>query len=175
MKFVKLIVYWIIVLMCCKSGEIALLQRRRKRRKVSKLDMQILNAINETYRNSQSINKTIKQIAKCTNNNNKHIQCNNTNTSNNNNNSSNNTHQQQHNTLTTQYVHPHIISYPPMYFPSPTPQLHIKPCYLPFLTSYYINDPIHLCHVCCYNTFFMNALSLDECYSHCSYSDIINT
>ena len=174
MKFVKLIVYWIIVLMCCKSGEIALLQRRRKRRKVSKLDMQILNAINETYRNSQSINKTIKQIAKCTNNNNKHIQCNNTNTSNNNNNSSNNT-QQQHNTLTTQYVHPHIISYPPMYFPSPTPQLHIKPCYLPFLTSYYINDPIHLCHVCCYNTFFMNALSLDECYSHCSYSDIINT
>jgi hypothetical protein len=166
MKFVKLIV---IMLMCCISSDNALLQRRRKKRKVSQLDMQILNAINETYKNSKSINKTLKQITKCTNNNNKHIQCNNTNTSNNNNNNNSNN---------TQYIHPHIISYPPIRFPPSTHQLHIKPCYLPLYPPHtypYIYDPIHLCHLCCYNTFNMNPLSLNECYSHCSYSDIINT
>lgn len=167
MKFGKLIVYWIIVLICCMSSEIVslLLQKRRKRMKVSKLDMQILNAINETYRNSKSINKTIKQINKCTN---KHIQC------------SNNTNTSNHNNNNTQYIQPHIISYPPIHFPSSLTfhPPHIKPCYLPLLTPYtypYAYDPIHFCHLCCYNTFFMNTLSLNDCYSRCSYSDIINT
>ena len=170
MKFGTLI--GCLFVLMCMSGEIAL--QRRKKRKANKLDMQIIRAINETYRNSKSINKTIKQINIC-NNNNKPTQCNNTNTSSNNNN--NNSTQDNHRT-TTQYVLPHVISYPPMRFPAT--QQHVKPliapCYLPLrtLNAYpYVYDPVHACHLCCYNSFFMNAGSLKACYSHCSYSDII--
>ena len=61
MKFGTLI--GCLLVLMCMSGEIAL--QRRKKRKASKLDMQIIRAINETYRNSKSINKTIKQINIC--------------------------------------------------------------------------------------------------------------